>query len=292
MSIDAPVREGTRGSARGRRRSLVVLAAVVVAVPVTGAAWAAVPDGDTNVIHGCYSRDGELRVIDPSSRDRKLRECTSKETAIWWNQEGPRGEAGPPGADGAQGPAGPQGLPGDPGVAGADGAHGPAGPAGERGPVGPQGAPGADGARGPAGPPGEQGPSGADGAVGPEGPQGERGADGPMGPAGPAGAVGPAGPAGAPGPIGPQGPAGPAGPSGVGTPGLSADNLFVDPGTTRVTLTARCPQGRLLLNPGYSLSGTLTLVRSMPNGFDGWDYTVTGGASGGQIVANLICIAA
>ena len=115
MSIETPVPEWPPRRRPGRRRTLVVLTAAAVAVSLTGAAWAAVPDGETNAIHGCYSQDGALRVIDPSSSDRKLRECTSKETAITWNQEGPSGEAGLPGADGAQGvqgPAGPQGEPG------------------------------------------------------------------------------------------------------------------------------------------------------------------------------------
>lgn len=152
MDVETSTRSGTHRRRRGRR-TLVVLAAAVVAVPATGAAWAAVPDGETDVIHGCYSRDGGLRVIAPWSADRKLSECTSKETAISWNQEGPRGETGRPGADGLPGPAGPQGEPGEKGEPGI-GTVGPMGPTGPIGPMGPQGE---TGPQGPAGPPGPAG---------------------------------------------------------------------------------------------------------------------------------------
>ena len=97
MSIETPRAGGAASAASGRRRTLVVLTAASVAVSLTGAAWAPSRTATRTSIHGCYSQDGALRVIDPSSSDRKLRECTSKETAITWNQEGPRGEPGPAG---------------------------------------------------------------------------------------------------------------------------------------------------------------------------------------------------
>ena len=114
---------GSVGGGRCRRRAALLGAAVVAGVSLAGAAYAAVP-GEDGVIHGCYTADGTLRVIDPSSSDRRKRECTSRETAVSWNQEGPQGEAGPAG---------------EPGPAGADGAMGPAGPAGEPGARGAQG---------------------------------------------------------------------------------------------------------------------------------------------------------
>ena len=112
MDMETPVPEGHRRRRSGRRRAAVVLTAAAVAVSLTGAAWAAVPDADER-LHGCYSADGALRVVDPSSSDRKLRECTSRETAITWNQEGPAGAPGTAGAPGRRGsgcagPAGPR----------------------------------------------------------------------------------------------------------------------------------------------------------------------------------------
>src|SRR5688500_4540163 len=98
MSIETPVRKRAPRRRGGRGRTVVVCAVAVVAVPLGGAAWAAVPEGETNVIHACYSREGALRVIDTSSGDRRLNQCTSKETALSWNQEGPQGESGLPGA--------------------------------------------------------------------------------------------------------------------------------------------------------------------------------------------------
>jgi hypothetical protein len=119
------------------RRTVVIAAATVVVLPMAGAvASAAVPDSDMGVIDGCYDRSGQLRVIDPQARDRRDRECTNRETAISWNQEGPQGAQGLPGADGAPGPAGesgPQGEKGDPGPQGPAGPAGPQGPAGESG---------------------------------------------------------------------------------------------------------------------------------------------------------------
>jgi hypothetical protein len=76
------------------------------------AAGLAIPDAG-GVIHGCYDKSGALRVIDSATAS-----CSTKETALNWNQTGPQGPAGPigatgpAGATGAQGPAGPQGPPG------------------------------------------------------------------------------------------------------------------------------------------------------------------------------------
>ena len=106
-----------------RRRTLLVAAAAVVSLPLVGAA-ASAAGTDGELISGCIARDGTLRVVDPASADRKLRACTDRETAIWWNQEGPQGEPGIPG---------PQGVPGSPGATGQQGERGPQGPSGPSG---------------------------------------------------------------------------------------------------------------------------------------------------------------
>jgi hypothetical protein len=88
-----------------RRLGLVV----IVAACVIGAsvAWAAIPNG--GVISACYAKSGgALKVIDPATDS-----CSSKETALTWNAQGP---AGPPGPTGPAGPTGPQGPKGDPGA--------------------------------------------------------------------------------------------------------------------------------------------------------------------------------
>jgi Lamin Tail Domain len=99
---------------------LKMLAALGVAVvALSGAALAAIPDGN-GVIHGCRKVDGgALRVVARASA------CRSRERPLSWSQRGPAGPAGPAGATGAAGPAGPKG------------ATGPQGPAGPPGPAGP-----------------------------------------------------------------------------------------------------------------------------------------------------------
>lgn len=90
-----------------RTRDLGRLWPVIVAlVIVGGTALAQIPDAD-GVIHGCYARNGALRVIDAPSRT-----CKRGETAISWNQEGQPGEQGLPGEPG---------TPGTPGEDGTDG---------------------------------------------------------------------------------------------------------------------------------------------------------------------------
>jgi fermentation-respiration switch protein FrsA (DUF1100 family) len=77
----------------GRKKKLVALALVVAAVAAAGTAYATIPDAG-GVIHGCVlTKDGTLRVIDPSAGGV----CTSKETALAWNQQG---QPGPPGVVG------------------------------------------------------------------------------------------------------------------------------------------------------------------------------------------------
>jgi hypothetical protein len=99
---------------------MVVLAALVAA----GVAYGSIPDS-SGVIHGCYLKSGgSLRVIDSASK------CSSNETSLNWNQQGPAGPQGPQGPTGPTGPAGP---------AGSQGPAGPQGPKGDTGPQGPAG---------------------------------------------------------------------------------------------------------------------------------------------------------
>jgi hypothetical protein len=113
---------------RSRRVGVAALAVVAAGLAAGGVAYATIPDSG-GVIHGCYGKSGDLRVIDPSAGGA----CRSSETPVSWSQTGPQG---------------PQGLPGP------AGAQGPAGPAGAAGPVGPQGAQGLQGVQGPKGDPG------------------------------------------------------------------------------------------------------------------------------------------
>jgi hypothetical protein len=116
------------------RRTVVVAAATLVALPLAGAAASAAVPG-SGAINGCYlAATGSLRIIDPASTDRLRNRCLATEAPISWNvagapgPAGPRGDAGPQGEPGPQGPQGPQGQAGpqgEPGPAGADGAPGP-----------------------------------------------------------------------------------------------------------------------------------------------------------------------
>ena len=147
-----------------QKRVLAVCAGAILAVSV-GVAYAAIPDA-SGVIHGCYSAgQGQLRVIDTENGE----ECRNNETALSWNQQGPKGDQGDKGDKGDQGETGPQGPQGVPGQQGPQGETGPQGLQGETGPQGPAGADGATGqpgATGPQGPAGPQGPPGSTTFVG------------------------------------------------------------------------------------------------------------------------------
>jgi hypothetical protein len=119
-------------SSKWQACSLMALA--VAGVVAGGIAFATIPDG-SGVIHACYTKSGgSLRVIDSS-----VTSCGQNETALTWNNVGPRGPQGLPGPQGPVGPAGPQG------------------PEGATGPAAPQGPAGPEGAQGPAGPSGDGG---------------------------------------------------------------------------------------------------------------------------------------
>lgn len=92
-----------------------IFAGVLSLLVVAGIAYAAIP-GPDGLIHGCYANStGSLRVTDHDAA------CKANETALPWNQTGPRGPAGPTGPQGPQGGSGP---------AGAEGPEGPQGPPG------------------------------------------------------------------------------------------------------------------------------------------------------------------
>ena len=79
----------------------MLVAGVVLILAVAGAAYAAIPDG-AGVYTACRLNNvGTIRLIDPSGPSTSLlSHCTSFETKITWNQQGP---AGAPGKDGANG---------------------------------------------------------------------------------------------------------------------------------------------------------------------------------------------
>ena len=105
-----------------RHTGRVVLCTGVFALAAAGLAYATIPSG-SGVYTGCLLKaTGTIRLIDPTLGDKSLLgHCTSLETQITFNEQGP------PGPVGATGPAGPTGP------AGATGPAGPAGPAGQAG---------------------------------------------------------------------------------------------------------------------------------------------------------------
>jgi hypothetical protein len=77
---------------RTRTRQSVLAAALGASFLLGGVASAAglIP-GPDGVIHGCYRHDGNLRVITADQT------CDRNETALPWNQQGPKGDPGPAG---------------------------------------------------------------------------------------------------------------------------------------------------------------------------------------------------
>jgi hypothetical protein len=106
------------------KRPTVLVAAITALLLSTGIASASIPDA-SGLIHGCYAKGGDFRIIDAPKE-----QCKAGEKAVQWSQTGPQGPAGTAGPTGEPGPAGPAG---------------PAGPSGPQGPAGPAGPPGASG---------------------------------------------------------------------------------------------------------------------------------------------------
>ena len=73
-------------------RAWIIVSIVALTLGVGGgvAAYASIPDSN-GVIHGCYNKVGDLRVINTDTGRR----CRNAATALTWNQTGPRGPAGP-----------------------------------------------------------------------------------------------------------------------------------------------------------------------------------------------------
>ena len=89
------------------------------------AALLVTPVQAADTLFACFPNDGgRVRIVD------SLAECTTSETGITWNIQGPEGPAGP------EGPTGPTGMTGPAGPAGPPGSAGPAGPPGPPGPPG------------------------------------------------------------------------------------------------------------------------------------------------------------
>ena len=75
------------------KKIAVTIAGAVAALALGTFAFAAIPGGG-GVIHGCYSTtSGAVRVTDTDTNLPKG--CSSKETALDWNQQGPKGDRGP-----------------------------------------------------------------------------------------------------------------------------------------------------------------------------------------------------
>jgi hypothetical protein len=90
--------------------SAFLAAGITATIMGGGFAYASIPSSATAVISGCYdTKSGDLRVIDAQGGGK----CSAKtETALTWNQQGPKGDGGatgPQGTPGAQGPDGPAG---------------------------------------------------------------------------------------------------------------------------------------------------------------------------------------
>jgi len=141
-----------------RLKSVTAIAVVAALAFTMGAALTAFAVTPSTVIYACVNQSsGAIHIVDGATP------CSSNETKLVWNTEGP---PGPQGNTGAQGATGPKGDTGD------QGPIGPQGNTGAQGIVGPQGA---------TGPQGLQGPQGATGTAGQRGPQGATGAQGPAG---------------------------------------------------------------------------------------------------------------
>ena len=78
-----------RSAIRWRSVRIGATGAVLLAV-AAGIGYAAIPTN--GLINACYTKtNGGLRVIDPSVGQT----CTQKESALQWNQAGPKGDRGP-----------------------------------------------------------------------------------------------------------------------------------------------------------------------------------------------------
>jgi hypothetical protein len=80
---------------RPRLNHTTVVAYLALFVALGGGALAATSFiGSNGQIHGCVSKNGQLRVLKPGKK------CKKSETKIAWNQKGPKGDNGGTGATG------------------------------------------------------------------------------------------------------------------------------------------------------------------------------------------------
>ncbi len=129
-----------------RNIGLVVGAAVLAYVSLTGGCPQTVPDAGGGMQDGDGSQTGTSQTLEEQIRQIVNQELSAR------SSPGEPGAAGPQGADGSQGQEGSQGA------AGANGATGAQGDQGLQGPVGAMGVQGDQGSQGPQG---DQGPAGA-----------------------------------------------------------------------------------------------------------------------------------
>ena len=77
---------------KARTKLTALLAGSVAALALGSLGWAAIPDA-AGTIHGCYDRNsGQLRITDTETNQPKG--CSTKESPLTWNQQGPQGPAG------------------------------------------------------------------------------------------------------------------------------------------------------------------------------------------------------
>lgn len=82
----------------GRRARRVVLAAVALFAAAAGIAYATIPDGNGVYTACMLNKVGTVRLIDPSlPASNLMSHCTSFETQITFNKQGPQGLPGPAG---------------------------------------------------------------------------------------------------------------------------------------------------------------------------------------------------
>jgi hypothetical protein len=142
---------------RSRRAwALKVILPSLIALGVGTAVAVGLPAASSGVITACVNTAtsgdtpiGSVRIIDTSTTSSGTDDfgdtdnaCSSNETTVTWNEQGP---TGPQGATGAQGATGSQGAPGSQGPTGSQGVQGMAGAQGLQGPAGASGTTGTQG---------------------------------------------------------------------------------------------------------------------------------------------------
>lgn len=105
---------------------------LVTLLSMSGIIYVSAHGGDVTLIHACVNnRNGAVRIVGASTT------CdASKETALDWSIQGPKGDTGDVGPMGPQGEMGPAGPQGSQGPQGEQGLAGPVGPMGPQGPAG------------------------------------------------------------------------------------------------------------------------------------------------------------